>query len=86
VGDLKGRARRWLGQARSPFERMQQADVDAANELRVLRNLIVHRSRQSEQTYEERLLRRRSPQRHSWASTFATATRRGFTSTSNNFD
>ncbi len=59
VGDLKGRARKWLGQARSPFERMQLADVDAANELRVLRNFIVHRSRQSEQTYEELLLRRK---------------------------
>jgi hypothetical protein len=26
VADLKGRARRWLGQARSPFARMQPAD------------------------------------------------------------
>jgi hypothetical protein len=59
VADLKGRARRWLGQARSPFERMQPAEIDAANDLRALRNFIVHRSRQSERTYEELLRKRR---------------------------
>lgn len=59
VTDLKGRARKWLGRARSPFERMQQTDIDAANDLRVLRNFIVHRSRQSEQTYKELLRKRR---------------------------
>jgi hypothetical protein len=37
---------------------MRLADVDASNDLRVLRNFIVHRSRQSAQTYEELLLRR----------------------------
>jgi len=58
AADLKGRARRWLGQAQSPFENMQPADVNAADDLRELRNVIVHRSRQSEQKYRD-LLRRR---------------------------
>jgi hypothetical protein len=43
VGDLKGRARKWLVQ--SPFDQMQPADVDVADDLRVLRNFIEHRSR-----------------------------------------
>jgi len=34
VADLKGRARRWLGRVRSPFEHMQQADIDAADDAR----------------------------------------------------
>ena len=37
---------------------MKQADIDAADDLRELRNFIVHRSRQSEQKYRDRLRRR----------------------------
>lgn len=56
--NLKAEARKWLGKPRSPFEKMQDAAVDAADDLRTLRNFVVHRSRQSEQSYQK-LLRQR---------------------------
>jgi hypothetical protein len=42
VDDLKGRAKKWIGKGKSPFEKMSKADTDAADDLRVLRNFIVH--------------------------------------------
>ena len=55
VDQLKGQARNWLGQAQSPFEQLVDVDKGAADDLRALRNFIVHRSRQSEQKYEKLL-------------------------------
>jgi hypothetical protein len=62
VSDLRGRAKKWL--VCSPFEAMHKGDIDAADDLRVLRNFVVHRSRQSEQAYRKLLPRRGVPVAH----------------------
>lgn len=56
---LKGDARRWL--VASPFDALTKADSAAADELRTLRNYIVHRSRQSAQAYEKLLMKNAVP-------------------------
>jgi hypothetical protein len=59
VGQLRGQAKKWL--VESPFEKLLPVDRDAMDDLRTIRNFIVHRSRQSEQTYAKLLAKRGQP-------------------------
>lgn len=54
--ELIKQANRWL--AGSPFNRLSAAEIRAADDLRIARNFIVHRSRQSQQLYAKLLKKR----------------------------
>jgi hypothetical protein len=52
VERLRSEARKWL--VASPFERLTSADRGAIDDLRAIRNFVIHRSRQSDQAYRRR--------------------------------